>query len=59
MVGPGSDVNLTSDTGWLVNLTYTNNNIHASHSQFSNHPGSGVNLTSESDSTLVIALFNK
>ena len=51
--GPSSDVNLTSDTILFVNLPYTN--IHASHSQFSNPPGSDVNLTPEPDSTPIIA----
>ena len=55
MLGPSSDVKLTSDTILFVNLPYTN--IHASHSQFSNPPGSDVNLTPEPDSTPIIALF--
>ena len=55
MLGPTSDVKLTSDTILLVNLPYTN--IRASHSQFSNPPGSDVNLTPEPDSTPIIALF--
>ena len=55
MLGPSSDVKLTSDTILFVNLPCTN--IHASHSQFSNTPGSDVNLTSEPDSTPIIALF--
>ena len=55
MLGPSSDVKLTSDTILFVNLLYTN--IHASHSQFSNPPGSDVNLTPEPDSTPIIALF--
>ena len=33
----------------FVNLPYTN--IHASHSQFSNPPGSDVNLTPKPDTT--------
>ena len=59
MLGPSSDVKLTSDTILFVNLPYTN--IHASHSQFFESPGSDVNLTPESDSTPIIALqyFNK
>ena len=55
MLGPSSDVKLTSDTTLFINLPYTN--IHASHSQFSNPPGSDVNLTPEPDSTPIIALF--
>ena len=56
MVGPGSDVNLTSEPPMVRKFAI---HEHASHSQFSHHPGSGVNLTSESDNTLVIALSNK
>ena len=50
-LGPSSDVNLTSDIGWFVDLPYTN--IHTSLAQFSKYPSSGVNLTSEPDTTLV------
>ena len=57
MLGPSSDVNLTSDTILFVDLPYMN--IHALRSQFLNPPGSGVNLTPEPDSTLIIALFIK
>ena len=55
MLGPSSDVKITSDTILFVNLPYTN--IHASQSQFLNPPGSDVNLTPEPDSTPIIALF--
>ena len=55
MLGPSSDIKLTSDTIHIycynnkINLPYMN--IHASHSQFSNPPGSDVNLTPDPDST--------
>ena len=55
MLVPSSDVKLTSDTILFVNLPYTN--IYASQSQFSNPPGSDVNLTPKPDSTPIIALF--
>ena len=49
MLGPSSDVKLTSDTSILfVNLPYMN--IHALHSPFSNPPDSDVKLTTEPDS---------
>ena len=51
----GSGVNVSSDTILLVDLPYTN--IHASYSQFSKYPSSGVNLTPEPDSTPILALF--
>ena len=35
MLGPSSGVDITSDTGWFVNLPYTN--IHTLHAQLSNH----------------------
>ena len=57
MLGPSSGVKLSSNTILFVKLPYAN--IHASHSQFSNPPGSGVNLTPEPDTTPLIALFNK
>ena len=38
MVGPGSDVNLTSEPPMVRKFAI---HEHASHSQFSNHPGSG------------------
>ena len=57
MLGPSSDVKLTSDTILFVNLPYTN--IHASHSQFSHPPGWDVNLTPEPGSTPNIALSSK
>ena len=57
MLGPSSDVNLTSDTGWFKDLPYMN--IHTSLAQFSKYTSSGVNLTSDPDTTLVIALINK
>ena len=55
MMGPGSDVNVSSDTILFVDLPYTN--IHASHSLFLNPPGSGDNLTPEPDNSPIIALF--
>ena len=55
ILGPSSDVKLTSDTIMFVNLPYTN--IHALHSQISNPPGSDVNLTSDPDISSIIALF--
>ena len=51
MLGPGSGVNVSSDTILFVDLPYTN--IHASYSQFSKYPSSGVNLTPEPDSTIL------
>ena len=56
-LGPSSDVDLTSDSGWFVDLPYTN--IHTLLAQFSKYPSSGVNLTSERGTTPVIALMNK
>ena len=50
-----SNVNVSSYTILFVDLPYTN--IHASYSQFSKYPSSGVNLTPEPDSTPIIALF--
>ena len=41
MLGPGSGVNVSSDTLLFVDLM----NIHASYSQFSKYPSSGVDLT--------------
>ena len=55
MLGPGSGVNVSSDTILFVDLPYTN--IHASYSHFSKYPSSGDNLTPEPDSTPIIALF--
>ena len=57
MMGPSSDVKFSSDTILFVNLLYTK--FHASHSQFSNPPGSDVNLTPKPDTThiIIIALF--
>ena len=55
MLGPSSDVKLTSDTILFVNLP--NTNIHASHSQFPNPPGLDVNLTSDPDISPIITLF--
>ena len=57
MLGPSSDVKLTSNTISFVNLLYMN--IHASHSQLSNPPGSDINVTPKPDSTTIIALFLK
>ena len=54
-LGPSSGVNFTSDTGWFVNLPYTN--IHTSHAQLSKYPSSGVNLTPEPANIPLIALF--
>ena len=59
MLGPSSGAKfcVSSDSILFIKLPYTN--IHASRSQFSNPPGSGVNLTPEHDTTPLIALFNK
>ena len=55
MLGPSSDVKLTSDTILLVDLPYTN--IHAPYSHFSKYPSSGDNLTPEPDRTPIIVIF--
>ena len=55
MLGPGSGVNVSSDTILFVDLPYTN--IHASYSYFSKYPSSGDNLTPEPDSTPISAIF--
>ena len=57
MLGPGSGVNVSSDTLLLVDLPYRN--IHTSHAQFLKYPSSGVNLTPEPVNSSIIALFNK
>ena len=45
MLGLSSGVNLTSDTGWFVNLPYKN--IHTLHAQLSKYLSSDVNFTPE------------
>ena len=57
MLGLSSSVKLSFDTILFVKLP--NTNVHSSRSQFSNPLGSGVNLTPESDTTSIVALFNK
>ena len=60
MLGPSSDVNLTSDTTvYCLQICRTRTYVHATRSQFVNPPGSGVYLTPEPDSTPINALFYK